>query len=113
MSELRDGIAGVLDGVAVDGGPSMEVVVALDPGKKTGRIEVGVALVDGAVASVSDEVVDAPTVVASLKPAQIDELVAAELDLPVAYMRGDAKLEGEPGPVLDLLRWFDQVLPAS
>lgn len=113
MSELRDGVAGVLDGLVVEGGPSMELIVALDPGKKTGRVEVGVSIVDGAVSSVSDDLVDEPAVVVALKPALIDELVAGELDIPVAYMRGDAKLDGEPGPVLDALRWFDAVLPAD
>ncbi len=113
MSELLAGVAAVLDGLVVEGGPSLELIVALDPGKKTGRVEVGVTLVDGAIAAVRDEPADEPDVVVSLKPAQIDELVAGTLDVPVAYMRGDARLEGEPGPVLEALRWFDRVLPTS
>ncbi len=112
MSDLRDDLADLLDGVVVHGGPSMELVVALDPGKKTGRVEVGVSVVDGAVTSVSDEIADEPAVVVSLKPPLIDQLVAGELDVTLAYMRGDARLEGEPGPVLDALRWFEQV-PAT
>ena len=111
MSDLRDDLAEVLDGVSVPGGPSMNLVVALDPGKKTGRIEVGVVVVDGAVTSVVDEVPDEPEVVVSMKPAFIDQLLAGELDVPVAYMRGDAKLDGAPGPVLDALRWFDRLAP--
>lgn len=111
MSDLRDDLAGVLTGLAVDDGPTLALIVALDPGKKTGRVEVGVAVEDGACAEPSDAVPDAPDVVVDLKAAQIDELIAGRLDLPVAYMRGDARLEGEPGPVLDVLRWFDAVLP--
>lgn len=112
MTGLRDDLAELLDGAAVEGGPTMELVVALDPGKKTGRVEVGVSLVDGTVSAVTADVVDEPAVVISMKPPLIDQLVAGELDVTLAYMRGDAKLEGEPGPVLDALRWFEQV-PAT
>ncbi|MEO1064647.1 MAG: hypothetical protein AAFZ07_24770 [Actinomycetota bacterium] len=112
MSDLRDDLHELLGHAAVDGGPTMDLVVALDPGKKTGRIEVGVSLVDGSVSAVTDEVADEPAVVVSMKPGFIDQLVAGELDVALAYMRGDAKLEGEPGPVLDALRWFERV-PAT
>ncbi|MEM9033374.1 MAG: hypothetical protein AAGA99_04570 [Actinomycetota bacterium] len=117
MSELaesfREDVEGALGSLSVDGGPSMHLIVALDPGKKTGRLEVGVELADGTCTAVTDEVPDEPAVVIDLKPAQVDQLLDGSLDLPVSYMRGDTRLEGEPGPVLDALRWFDRVLPSS
>lgn len=117
MSDLaeafRDDVEAALGSLAVADGPSLDLIIALDPGKKTGRLEVGIELRDGACAAVTGVVPEQPAVVIDLKPPQIDALFHATLDLPVAYMRGDARLEGEPGPVLEALRWFDQALPST
>lgn len=121
MSDVDvDELVAALAARAVPGGPTAVIEVRVDAKAKAARRAVVVSLADGGVESVaavdpaSDDAGEVvPEVVVLLPPALAAELAAGALDLPVAYMRGDAKLEGDPGAVLDVLRWFEGLARSS
>ncbi len=101
-------LSAALEGRAVAGGPTIGLRVRVDAGRRSSRSVPGpgvdAQLSDGTL-EVSGELAE-PEVVVSLAPDVADALVDGALDLADAYMRGDAKIEGEPGPVIDVIRWF-------
>lgn len=89
------------DGRAVTGADA-RVAFTIDkaPG---GKIVFGVVVADGSVAVHDEAPADAELTI--LMPAPlVTDWAAGRLDLAVAYMRGDAKITGDPGPVIDLVK---------
>ncbi len=86
------------------GGVVVEVVVAADRKRRVPfRLAIGA---DGG-ASIGDGAAGEPDLVVSVAADVYRDLLRADVAAAVAYMRGDLKIEGDPGPVVDHLRWLD------
>lgn len=85
---------------AAAGTVSGSIVAVAADAKKEQRWELALVVGDGGYAA-APEVSPAAPVVVTAKPAVLRQVLTGDLNAEVAYMRGDLKAEGEPGPVLD------------
>jgi SCP-2 sterol transfer family len=97
---------GAVTGDAAPSGPTMAVAHVVDLGQKQ-KAEFGLRLEDGTVVAAGADAVEEADVDVTLPADLLREILLGELAPSVAYMRGDLKIEAEPGEVLSLLAWLD------